>query len=143
MLSKTPITVAVLTAFALAAAAPSFAQQTPSGQSSQEQMTPGAAPNNDAGAQTPKKKKKKPGNTNQSNVPVTKPGTTGTQSGAADQGTSAQPSTSNQTDVPTTKPGTTGTQSGAAGADKLPLIAEKSTPEGAHCNRLGGSNGSN
>ena len=96
---KKSITVAVLSAFVLAAA-PSFAQNTQNqaGQGNSDQMTPGAAPSDNAGTQKPQKSKKKkqganagaqtgnsdshPGNTNQTGVPSTQPGGTGTQSGA-------------------------------------------------------------
>ena len=98
---KKVVTLAVLSAFALAAA-PGIAQnQNPGGQSSQDQMTPGN-PGDNTGTQAPhhKKKKRHSGQTGQSN------------SNTSGQSDSTHPGNSNQTDVPSTQPGGQGTQSG-------------------------------
>src|SRR5262249_54452233 len=97
---------ALVSAFSVCLAAPVFAQNTQSqpGQSSQDQMQPGAAPNDNTGTQKPQHRIKKhhgatsqpqqdsttgqvhqdkahPGNSNQVGTPMTEPGGKGTQSG--------------------------------------------------------------
>jgi len=107
---KRTLTLAVLSAFALAAAAPGFAQNQ-GGQSSQDQATPGtsqgatpAVPpphqkskkkkHNDASGQSSQTDRSHPGNANQMDVPTTQPGGQGTQSGANPAG---PPSSSSST----------------------------------------------
>ena len=101
-MSMKMLAAAMLTAFGVAVAAPAFSQNQ---QGNQGQTTPGASPSNNTvtGTQTPQQKSKKkrqsgdssgqsnqsdqsnsahPGNSNQTGVPNTQPGGTGTQSGS-------------------------------------------------------------
>jgi hypothetical protein len=95
---KRTLTLAVLSAFALAAAAPGFAQNQ-GGQSSQDQATPGTSQGATPAVPPPHQKSKKKKHNDES--------------GQSSQTDRSHPGNANQMDVPTTQPGGQGTQSGA------------------------------